>query len=172
MAINLNIADELAARLVAMLTASGEMLAVVESCTGGEVGAALTRVPGASKCFWGSVTAYTVGAKYQVIGVSEDVLSAHGTVSSVTTSELAVRVRDLSGATYGAAVTGWAGPSADGPDPVGTVYLAISGANRVRVLRCVYDGDRIAVRQSATSELLRCVIEEVVRDHDPACVQE
>ncbi len=172
MVADLNTVDELAARLVAMLTAGGETLAVVESCTGGEVGAALTRVPGASVCFWGSVVAYTAEAKRQLIGVSADELGTHGTVSEAITRGLAGRVRNLARSSYGAAVTGWAGPTTDGPDPVGTAYLVVSGANRVRALRCVYDGDRIAVRRAATGGLLRCLIEEVVRDHDPARVQE
>ncbi|HJO03912.1 MAG TPA: CinA family protein [Acidobacteriota bacterium] len=168
MAADLSAADELAGRLVAMLIAGGETLAVVESCTGGEVGAALTRVPGASGCLWGSVVAYTAAAKRQLIGVSADVLDAHGIVSMVTTRDLARRARDLAQTTYGAAVTGWAGPGTDGPDPVGTVYLAVSGPDRLRALRCVYDGDRVAVRRAATSGLLGCLIEEVTHDRDTA----
>lgn len=149
-----------------MLTDSGETLALVESCTGGEVGAVLTSVPGASVCFWGSVVAYTADAKCRLVGASAEVLRTHGTVSEVTTTHLADRLRRLARTTYGAAVTGWAGPSTQGPDPVGTVYLAVSTADRVRAQRCVYDGDRTSIRRAATSGLLRCLIEEVARDHD------
>lgn len=166
MVADLTTSDELAARLIAMLTAEEETLALVESCTGGEVAAALTRVPRASACFWGSVVAYTADAKRRLVGASADVFGTHGTVSEATTRDLAEQVRCLARTTYGAAVTGWAGPSTDGPDPVGTVYLAVSASDRVGAMRCVYDGDRISVRHAATSRMLRCLIEEVVRRHD------
>ena len=172
MAADLTSVEALAERLVALLTAAGATLAVVDSCTGGEAGAALTRVPGASACLWGSVVAYSGDAKRRLVGISPEVLEAHGTVSETTTRDLASRIRELAQTTYGAAVTGWAGPASDGPDAVGTVYLAVSGARRLRARRCVYDGDRAAVRRAATSDLLHCVIEEVERDHRAVRVPE
>ncbi len=172
MASDLTDVDALAGSVVAMLTAGGETVALVESCTGGEVGAALTRTPGASACFWGSVVAYSGDAKHLLVGITIEALDAQGTVSEATTNDLAERVRGLARSTYGAAVTGWAGPQTDGPDPVGTVYVAVSAAHGVWARRCVYDGDRAAVRQAATICLLQGILEVAGPDHRTAPLQE
>ncbi|MFD8809879.1 CinA family protein, partial [Streptomyces sp. NPDC059597] len=58
-----------ATELVRLLTVSGETLAVAESLTGGLVAADITSVPGASRVFRGSVTAYATELKHRLLGV-------------------------------------------------------------------------------------------------------
>jgi len=56
-------------------------LAVAESCTGGMMGAAITRVPGSSAYFKGGVIAYSNEIKEKVLGVSPELLKSKGAVS-------------------------------------------------------------------------------------------
>ncbi len=147
--------SELARVLVARLTGAGQTVAVAESCTGGQVLSALTDVAGASKCVWGGVMVYTAAAKTLLADVPGETLEGHGVVSSEVTVAMARGIRRLARSDLGGAVTGWAGPSSAGPDPVGTVFLAVATAAGETALRELYTGSRSEVRLSATRDLLR-----------------
>jgi len=151
-------APPLAAELVAALSRARESAALAESCTGGAVLAALTSVPGASVCIWGGCIVYSDAAKTDLVGVPADLVAAAGAVSEPVTRALAEGVRRRGGTTYGAAVTGWAGPE-HGAEPVGTVYVAVAHARGCRCQRAVYDGDRSSVREQAVDAVLVALIE-------------
>ena len=111
--------------LVQALQERGETVATAESCTGGQVSAALTSVPGASAVFLEGACVYSNAAKMRTCGVSEGLLGEHGAVSQALAVALAEGIRDRAGATYGLSTTGIAGPGGGTPDkPVGTVHIA------------------------------------------------
>lgn len=100
-------------------------IACAESCTGGLIASRIVSVPGASETLRGAVVAYTPAAKRALLGVPDEVLTAHGAVSAQTASEMATRVRVLFGADVGVAAVGNAGPTAEpGGAEVGRVYVA------------------------------------------------
>ena len=110
-----------------LLASRKETVAVAESCTGGLVSHMLTNEPGSSDYFILSAVTYANQAKTRVFGVSEATLAAHGAVSEETVKEMAAGVRRISGATYGIATSGIAGPGGGTPDkPVGTLCVGIS----------------------------------------------
>lgn len=148
----------LAGELVAALSLAGESVALAESCTGGAVLAVLTSVAGASACVWGGWVVYANAAKTELAGVPEELIAASGAVSDAVTRSLAERVRAFAGTTYGAAVTGWAGPE-HGVEPVGTVYVAVADAGGCESRRAVYDGDRASVREQAVDAVLVALFE-------------
>jgi len=88
-------------------------LAVAESCTGGLVAHRLTQVPGSSDYFDRSVVVYSNGAKIQMLGVPESLISSLGAVSAEVAERMAKGVRQVSGTTLGLAITGIAGPRGD-----------------------------------------------------------
>ncbi len=144
--------------LIAALTGAGETVALAESCTGGAVLAALTAVPGASACVWGGGVVYADAAKTALAGVPADLISAAGPVSAEVTRELAAGIRRLADSTYGAAVTGWAGPEA-GNEPVGTVYVAVSHPAGCECRHAVYDGDRSSVVEQAVDAVIEALLD-------------
>ena len=150
------------AAVVALLEAAGARVAAAESCTGGLVAAALTEVPGASHVFAGAAVAYTEAMKARWAGVPEGLLAAHGAVSREVAQALADGVRAACGADWGVSTTGWAGPGGGTEaDPVGTVYLGLSGPAGVRAVeRHVFGGDRARVRRAACAHAL-----ELLRRH-------
>lgn len=110
-----------------ILTAAGATVAVAESCTGGLVGHRLTNVAGSSAYVLGAVVAYANRVKECVLGVSRQTLDREGAVSREVAEEMALGVRRLTGADYGLATTGIAGPGGgSGDKPVGTVCLALA----------------------------------------------
>ena len=116
-------------RVLELLQARGETLAVAESMTGGLIQAKLTAIPGSSTTFLGGAVVYSPGAKTCLAEVDPALLAAHGTVSEPVTRALAEGIAHRLGAAWGLATTGNAGPTEDpnGPAPVGTCCMALWG---------------------------------------------
>lgn len=152
-----------------LLTVKGETLAVAESLTGGLVAAEITSVPGASKVFRGSVTAYATELKHELLGVDATLLAQRGAVDPQVAAEMAVGVRKALGADWGIATTGVAGPDPQDGQPVGTVYVAVcgpsvtdsvfSGGGKVEHLRL--NGDRAEIRMESVRSVLALLLGEL-----------
>ena len=98
-----------------------------ESCTGGLLGASLTNFPGSSRVFVGSAVVYSNEAKKRVLGVSDDILTAHGAVSEECAEAMARGALSLYDTSISVAVTGIAGPDGGSEEkPVGTVCFAVA----------------------------------------------
>jgi nicotinamide-nucleotide amidase len=158
-----------AADVVRLLTATGGTLAVAESLTGGLVAAEITSVPGASKVFRGSVTAYATELKHRLLGVDADLLAARGAVDAQVAAQMAAGVRAALGADWGLATTGVAGPDAQDGQPVGTVFVAVDGpfgsdpgsaaGGKVEALRL--NGDRAEIRRESVRSVLALLLSEL-----------
>ena len=130
-------------------------LAVAESCTGGMLAERITSVPGSSDYFLGGFVTYTNRTKTEQLGVSPELLEAHGAVSAETAEAMAQGARRRTGATYALAITGVAGPGGGGePAPVGMVYAGVADPNGARVVHRQFLGDRGRVRQWAVQMAL------------------
>lgn len=151
--------DELAAAVLYRLRSLGLRLAVAESCSGGDVLAVLTRAPGATEVVWGGAVVYSAAAKRELVDVDDALIHEEGVVSEPVTRALADGIRRRAGVDVGAAVTGWAGPTSDGPDPVGTVYVGVAAPGETRVERREIPGARDAVRAGAVAELLVLILQ-------------
>ena len=147
-----------------------ETVATAESCTAGLVSAALTQVPGASDFFWGGIVVYAADAKIDLAGLDPELLAQYGTVSLATTEALAAAIRDRSMATYGVAVTGWAGPLADDDEVVGCVFGAVADRHAVVSRRWQFDGDRNIIRLGAVTAILGLLRQQLVEPEDSASV--
>ncbi len=144
--------DSISSVVLAALRAAHATLAVAESCTGGLISSAFTRVPGASDVLLGGAATYSEATKTLWAQVSPATIRKHGAVGEAVAREMATGIRRATGATWGLSVTGYAGPTGgDAQNPVGTVYLAVSRAELERVERHTFFGDRDRVRAFAAS---------------------
>lgn len=151
--------DELVASaqsLLALYRQSGLRLATAESCTGGLVAALLTEVAGSSDVVERGFVTYSNEAKIEMLGVSQETLTAHGAVSRETAEEMALGALTHSRAQVAVSVTGIAGPGgATATKPVGLVHLAAARDGRVlQAVHDVFSGDRGAVRLAALRQAL------------------
>lgn len=152
-----------AAEALRLLADGGWTLAVAESLTGGLVAAEITAVPGASRSFRGSVTAYATGLKHELLGVDIDLLAARGAVDPQVAREMAEGVRVRLGADFGVATTGVAGPEPQDGRPVGTVFVAVAGPAGTRTAELVLTGDRTAIRTASVVSVLELLVRELRR---------
>lgn len=142
--------ESCAKELVDALTASGCKIAAAESCTGGLIAKLLTDVPGCSAVLDFSAVTYANAAKSGVLNVPEDLLERYGAVSAPVVCCMANGIRAFSGADFGVATSGIAGPDGGSPEkPVGTVYIAVAADGYVWVRHGRFD-------PSHTREEIRC----------------
>jgi nicotinamide-nucleotide amidase len=108
-----------------MLTERKQTIATAESCTGGKLAALLSKHPGSSAFYFGSVISYDNSVKEHLLGVSAELIKTHGVVSEEVVIEMANGVRKAIGTDYAIATSGIAGPSGGSEaKPVGTVWMA------------------------------------------------
>ncbi len=144
-------------------------VATAESCTGGMLATRLTDRDGSSLFFLGGYVTYSDAEKRNVLGVSGELLKKYSAVSDKAAAAMAEGVRQRTGATYGLATTGWAGPEGGTDfDPVGTVYLALSGPEGTKVIRTRYGGDRLRVRALATQAALDLLRRTLLAPESPS----
>tara|TARA_B100000929_G_scaffold72551_2_gene55957 strand:- start:5616 stop:6131 length:516 start_codon:yes stop_codon:yes gene_type:complete len=160
----------LAEMVSGMLLRKNETVATAESCTAGLVSATLTCVPGASDFFWGGIVVYAADAKIDLAGLDPELLAQQGTVSLATTEALAAAIRDRSMATYGVAVTGWAGPLTGPGEVVGRIFGAVADRHAVVSRRWQFDGDRDTIRVDAVAAVLNLLRQGLVESGDSAGV--
>ena len=144
--------------VVGLLRERGETITFAESCTGGMLAARLVDVPGASNVLNEAHVTYADAAKARVLGVKPETLERYTAVSAQCAREMAEGARRVSGATWAAATTGYAGPDGgeDGT-PAGTVFIAVSGPDGTTVEERHFKGTRQFVRTVATSWALNAV---------------
>lgn len=154
---------DLAERVVAALAGAGKTIATAESCTGGQVGALITGVAGASAVYLGGVIAYHNDVKVKQLGVGEADLLAHGAVSEPVVRAMAGGVRRAIGADFAVATTGIAGPSGGSEQkPVGTVDIAVADADGCSYKRLKLFGERALIQHVSAVWALKLVWDRLV----------
>jgi PncC family amidohydrolase len=120
-----------AARLLAELLQQRRLRVVfAESCTGGLISAAMTKIPGISEFHCGSAVVYRVGTKQSWLGIPESLLDNPGPVSRVVAADMAERVlKNTPEADVAASVTGHLGPSAPKRQD-GLIFVGIAKRKR------------------------------------------
>jgi nicotinamide-nucleotide amidase len=119
--------DSLAAVVARLLIEGKKTIGTVESCTTGSLAAELTKIPGSSAYFEGSLLTYSNRLKHELLGVPYTLLEELGAVSQECVEWMAVEGRKKLGVDYCLSTSGIAGPDGGTPDkPVGTVWIAVA----------------------------------------------
>ena len=163
---------ELAARIVQEASARNSLIVTAESCPGGMVAAALTRIAGPSTALERGQVTYSHAAKMELLGVKDATLTAHGAVSTECAAEMVVgALAKTPAARLAVAITGIAGPGGSTPDkPVGLVHFARQRRGEAAQLdRVIFTGDRPAVRAQATLHALQLLAGLLTVGIDDGC---
>lgn len=151
----------LARALGAACKRRGVRVATAESCTGGGVAEAITRIAGSSAWFDRGFVTYSNEAKQQQLDVPRDTLATHGAVSGETAREMAAGALVHSAAEAAVAITGIAGPSGGSAEkPVGLVWFAWAARGAgVQTRRFRFRGGRAAVRRQSIAVALQGLLD-------------
>ena len=151
-------ATSLEAVVAQLLLERRATIAAAESCTGGLLAERLTRIPGSSSYFLGSVVCYSNELKTAWADVPGELIAAKGAVSSEVAMALAEGIRRNLRSTLGVGITGIAGPSGGSEEkPVGTVHLAVAAPGGTTEKLVHLPGDREAIRFYASQLALDMV---------------
>lgn len=141
-----------------VMTHTGKTLAAAESCTGGLIGDRITNVPGSSKYFLGSITAYSNELKTDILGVDPQIVENHGAVSQECAEAMARQAANITGSDVAVSTTGIAGPEGgNGIKPVGLVWVSVYKDETLVTKKYVFNSDRAGVKLRATQAALNMV---------------
>jgi len=150
---------QLATTLGQRLQALGATVTTAESCTGGGIAEAITRVAGSSGWFEAGYVTYSNRQKHLQLQVPEVLFGQVGAVSEEVVLAMATGAARRAEARFAVAVSGVAGPGGGSADkPVGTVWLAWADGDSTFAHRCQFDGDRHAVRQQTVVAALHGLV--------------
>ena len=134
----------------------GLKIATAESCTGGMLAALLTDIEGAGHGFDRGFVTYTKDAKYELLGIPNELLDKNDAVSETVARAMADCALTRSSADIALGVTGFAGPAGEDCEE-GLVHFAMArrgsetvhreehfgaigrGAIRVKSLKCLLE---------------------------------
>ncbi len=151
---------ELSRQLADRLLAKQLKLVTAESCTGGMIAAACTDLAGSSAWFERGFVTYSNEAKHELLGVEERILRRAGAVCEGVARAMAEGALAHSKAQVAVAVTGVAGPTGGSPSkPVGTVWFGFAVPGQVITEKCLFAGDRAAVRAATVRHAFTRLLE-------------
>jgi nicotinamide-nucleotide amidase len=150
--------EELEEVLGRLLTDRKKTIAVAESCTGGLILEKLTSVPGSSAYIEGGAVTYSDRSKSEMLGVSPELIAAHGAVSREVAEAMASGIRRIAGTDIGISVTGIAGPAGGTPEkPVGMVWIGYADESCSLAVKHQFAGTRATIRERTAATALELV---------------
>ena len=134
----------------------GLTLATAESCTAGNIAAAITAIPGSSHFYRGGIIAYSNEVKENLFGVNPETLENKGAVSEETVIEMVIGAMKSMNSDCAVATSGIAGPTGGTPDkPVGTVWIAVGKQEKIVTMKLEGDEGRQKNIANATQKALQ-----------------
>ena len=118
-------------------------IGTAESCTGGYLAHLLSRDPGSSSNYKGSVVSYDNQVKIDVLGVSEKTLESKGAVSEETVMQMAKGALKQLKTDFVIVTSGIMGPDGGSENkPVGLVWIAVGNKEKIETEQYHFRFDR------------------------------
>ncbi|MCU1757136.1 CinA family protein [Pseudomonas helleri] len=157
--------SQLAAELGRHLQTLNAHVTTAESCTGGGIAEAITRIAGSSAWFEAGFVTYSNQQKTRQLDVPQALFTQVGAVSREVVEAMVRGAQAHSDARFAVAVSGVAGPGGGSPEkPVGTVWLAWGVGDEVMAECRHFPGDRDEVRRQTVIAALEGLIRRTVRE--------
>ena len=157
--------SQLAAELGRHLQTLNAHVTTAESCTGGGIAEAITRIAGSSAWFEAGFVTYSNQQKTLQLDVPQALFTQVGAVSREVVEAMVRGAQTHSDARFAVAVSGVAGPGGGSPEkPVGTVWLAWGVGDEVTAECRHFPGDRDEVRRQTVIAALEGLIRRTVRE--------
>jgi nicotinamide-nucleotide amidase len=127
-----------------LLKSKKETVGTAESCTGGYLAHLLSRDPGSSSNYKGSIISYDNQVKVDVLGVSQKTLDEVGAVSEETVVQMAKGALKELKTEYVVVTSGIMGPDGGSEKkPVGMVWIGVGNKDKIVTQRFNFRFDRL-----------------------------
>lgn len=149
----------LAQHLGKQLKKQQAQVTTAESCTGGGIAEAITRISGSSSWFEAGYITYSNKQKTLMLNVPHQLFDTVGAVSQEVVMAMVAGAIAKSNAQYGVAVSGVAGPTGGTEHhPVGMVWFAWYANNQSYTHCAQFKGNRESVREQTIQLALHGLI--------------
>lgn len=146
---------DLSTEIIMTLKEKKLTIATAESCTGGLLSSSLVNVSGASNVFLEGIATYSYESKMKRLNIDSERLMKHGAVSEEIAHDMALNLKELTGADVTVGITGIAGPNGGTElKPVGLVYIGINVSGKIFVNSYIFNGNREKIRQQTVAQTL------------------
>lgn len=126
-------------KLINILDMKQLSLVFAESMTGGLLAYEMTKIPGASKVFKGSIVAYQKSMKKDVLHIDDHILNHHLIVSEEIAMSMAKNALKISRASIAVGVTGDAGPLLQKGSQIRQAIYAICDQKHCKTYHVYFD---------------------------------
>ena len=159
--------NQLARKIGDELVSIGLRLVTVETTAAGLISAQLLSIAGASRWFDRGIVAYSEKSKIDTfggVGIEKELLRKYGAVSPEVVEMLAVNFCEYTGADFGIAESGLAGPktSQRSEKPVGSVVIAVKSPSGVKSESNRFDGNRLEIMSQVANCALEMLYESII----------
>ena len=155
--------EDISASISKLLISKKQFLCLAESCTGGEIAARLTKIPGVSNCFKGGVVSYATHSKEDILKIPAGIIKKHSVVSAPVAEKMAENAKKIFKSDYALSTTGNAGPSkGDSDAEVGTVFIGLATPDRIFSKKFEFEGSRGQIVEKSVNEAFKIILKELI----------
>jgi len=146
-----------------LLKMKGQFLCLAESCTGGEIAARFTKIPGVSNCFKGGIVTYATLSKEDILKVPAGLIKKHSVVSAQVAEKMAENAKRIFKSDFALSTTGNAGPSkGDSDAEIGTVFIGLATPDRIFSKKFEFEGSREQIVEKSVNEAFKIILKELI----------
>ena len=146
------------------LKSNKKTISFAESCTGGSLSSSISKIPGASKIFIGSIISYTRYSKKNILQIKESDINNYSTVSQEITIKMAESVKEKFNTDYSIAITGNAGPTVDSQNTnIGDCFIAILSNNEIFCQKFQLNCSREEFIIAATNNSFQLFFDKIIK---------
>ena len=150
-----------------LLKEKGKRVGTAESCTGGYIAHLITKEPGASDKYNGSIVSYSNAVKQDILKVNSEMLGTVGAVSEETVVQMAKAAIEVLKTDYAIATSGIMGPDGGTPTkPVGTVWIAVGSRQAISAQKFHFRFDRSRNIELASHTALNMLRKFILSEQD------
>ena len=147
-------------KLIYLLHLNSLTIATAESCTGGLLGYNLSTIPGASKYYKGTITAYNNSVKKDILKVPDFIFKNNLVISKQCAIEMVLGLLSIIKADIYVSITGNAGPNCDDESLKGITYYAImfNDSLETGTVKCI-NMERTVVQKIIVKTIAKKIVE-------------
>jgi len=155
----IHLPSNLISQVSSVLIERQETIAIAESCTGGFLSSCLTSLSGSSKFFVGSVVAYNILVKNDLLGIAQNEIEKYGVVSKEVVCLMASNMRKLSKTHWAIATTGYADIIDN--NSKSHAWIAVASSESVNAQCVSFDQSRLENINTITLDALKLLRKEL-----------